>query len=429
MGIREAIASRADDHAGAPARLPPLAAHLARASGARSRTPDRRGAGPCRPRGAAARSRTAGWSCLHATRSCAPRSSASSTSHPPARRRASWPRTSPRCSAKWSGSSRRWRPPGGSRPRPLSGLAVGRVAGIAVHRMAKRFIVGQGPGEAVPALARLWRAGAAASVDLLGEATVTAAEADRYAARCDEALRTLAAAAAVAWNPTRARQHGRHPEGEPQREGERDDAARARRRAGAGRRRRRRTPARAAAHGPRGRRAPAHRHGVDGHARADHRARHRAAVRARVPRRPVRRHRPAGLPARRRRGAANACSTGPPTRSRQFTIRLVKGAYWEHETVEARQHGWIAAGVRGQGRQRPLVRAPDARCSTRGRVIARRSPRHNLRSTRPRARPSAPDTDLELQVLRGLGDDLQDALAGSACASARTARSAISWRA
>ncbi len=61
--------------------------------------------------------------------------------------------------------------------------------------MAQRFIVGQGPRDAVPALARLWRAGAAASVDLLGEATVTAAEADRYTARCDEALRTLAAAA------------------------------------------------------------------------------------------------------------------------------------------------------------------------------------------------------------------------------------------
>ena len=25
-----------------------------------------------------------------------------------------------------------------------------------------------------------------------------------------------------------------------------------------------------------------------------------------------------------------------------LTIRLVKGAYWEHETVEARQHGWSA---------------------------------------------------------------------------------------
>src|SRR3954452_22530965 len=88
----------------------------------------------------------------------------------------------------------------GASLRPASGVAVGSVAGIAVQRMAKRFIVGQGPGDAVPALARLWRAGAAASVDLLGEATVTAAEADHYAARCDEALRTLAAAAR-AWPP------------------------------------------------------------------------------------------------------------------------------------------------------------------------------------------------------------------------------------
>src|SRR4051812_45141644 len=70
--------------------------------------------------------------------------------------------------------------------------AVGTLAALAVQRMAKRFIVGAGPSDAVPALERLWRAGAAASVDLLGEATVTAAEADRYAQRCDEALRTLA---------------------------------------------------------------------------------------------------------------------------------------------------------------------------------------------------------------------------------------------
>src|ERR1700755_1822846 len=70
-------------------------------------------------------------------------------------------------------------PLGGAR-RPLAG----RLAGVAVHRMAQRFIVGQGPRYAAPALARLWRAGAAASVDLLGEATVTAAEADRYTARC-----------------------------------------------------------------------------------------------------------------------------------------------------------------------------------------------------------------------------------------------------
>ncbi|HEX6025145.1 MAG TPA: proline dehydrogenase family protein [Solirubrobacter sp.] len=84
--------------------------------------------------------------------------------------------------------------------RPMSSEAVGGVAGLAVHRMARRFIVGRRPEDAVPALARLWRAGAAASVDLLGEATVTAAEADRYARRCGEALRTLARATR-SWPP------------------------------------------------------------------------------------------------------------------------------------------------------------------------------------------------------------------------------------
>src|SRR3954454_14732034 len=56
--------------------------------------------------------------------------------------------------------------------RPATRGAVGGIANVAVQRMTKRFIVGEGPGDAVPALARLWSAGAAASVDLLGEATV-----------------------------------------------------------------------------------------------------------------------------------------------------------------------------------------------------------------------------------------------------------------
>ena len=39
-------------------------------------------------------------------------------------------------------------------------------------------------------LRELWKDGVASSVDLLGEATVTQAEAQRYAARCSEALET-----------------------------------------------------------------------------------------------------------------------------------------------------------------------------------------------------------------------------------------------
>ena len=81
---------------------------------------------------------------------------------------------------------------GAPRGRPVSGRArrPRRPAdGEALHRRrgARRTRSRRSRG--------LWASGAAASVDLLGEATVTAAEADRYARRCDEALRTLARAA------------------------------------------------------------------------------------------------------------------------------------------------------------------------------------------------------------------------------------------
>ena len=62
--------------------------------------------------------------------------------------------------------------------------------------MAHRFIVGETPEQALPTLARLWRGGVASSVDLLGEATVTHAEADRYAERCADAIDALADGAA-----------------------------------------------------------------------------------------------------------------------------------------------------------------------------------------------------------------------------------------
>src|SRR5919199_736841 len=49
------------------------------------------------------------------------------------------------------------------------------------------------PGRtALGVLKGLWKRGVATSVDLLGEATVTETEADRYAARCADALDTLA---------------------------------------------------------------------------------------------------------------------------------------------------------------------------------------------------------------------------------------------
>jgi RHH-type proline utilization regulon transcriptional repressor/proline dehydrogenase/delta 1-pyrroline-5-carboxylate dehydrogenase len=67
-------------------------------------------------------------------------------------------------------------------------------------RMAEQFIVGQTAAEAVDGLHRLWRSGSAATVDLLGEKTIVGEEAERYGARVDELIRSLAAASAH-WAP------------------------------------------------------------------------------------------------------------------------------------------------------------------------------------------------------------------------------------
>ena len=104
-------------------------------------------------------------------------------------------------------------------------------------------------------------------------------------------------------------------------------------------------------------------------------------------------------------------------RTRPLVVRLVKGAYWDHEVVEARQHGW-----------RPPVFEQKADCDrnfeelTRRLLDARPLVRvaigsHNLRSVSHaiayNRATGGHDADLELQVLRGLGDDLQHALAES----------------
>ncbi|MGZ4277652.1 MAG: proline dehydrogenase family protein, partial [Solirubrobacteraceae bacterium] len=96
-------------------------------------------------------------------------------------------------------------------------------------------------------------------------------------------------------------------------------------------------------------------------------------------------------------------------------VRLVKGAYWDHEVVDARQHGWTppvfevkAESDRNfEALTRELL---EARPNVRVAIAS-----HNLRSIAHAIAASralgAPDRDLELQVLRGLGDPLQHALA------------------
>ncbi len=73
--------------------------------------------------------------------------------------------------------------------RPVLSQAVRR----GVFAMAHRFIAGSTPEAAVPALRDLAREGVAYTVDLLGEATLSDAEADAYLARYTELLETLAA--------------------------------------------------------------------------------------------------------------------------------------------------------------------------------------------------------------------------------------------
>src|SRR4051794_24236174 len=73
--------------------------------------------------------------------------------------------------------------------------ALGAAAAAGVRRMAHRVIVGADPKAGLGGLRGPWKDGVASSVDLLGKATVTQAEAQRYADRCADALDTLAAAA------------------------------------------------------------------------------------------------------------------------------------------------------------------------------------------------------------------------------------------
>ena len=83
---------------------------------------------------------------------------------------------------------------------PFGKAVSASVARRNIARMAEQFIVGTTSAEAVEGLHRLWRTGSAFTVDLLGEKTVTEPEADRYAARVDELLTALVAATA-SWPP------------------------------------------------------------------------------------------------------------------------------------------------------------------------------------------------------------------------------------
>ncbi len=298
--------------------------------------------------------------------------------------------------------------------------ALGVAAAAGVRHMAHRFIVGEDPKAALGVLKDLWKDGVASSVDLLGEATVTQSEAQRYADRCADALDTIAAAAR-SW-PARPQLErdsaGPLPRANlsvkvsaltpllrpdaPER-GKRDAADRLR-------------PLlrRAAERG-------AHLH-IDMESMDSRDAilelilellaepEFREAPSAGMVLQGYLRDSPETLDT-----ILDWVGGAGAQRAHPLTIRLVKGAYWDHELVQASQHGWSPPVFERKADtdanfERLTRRLLDARPKVRPAIAS-----HNLRSVAHAIAYSrltgGEDADLELQVLRGLGDPLQAAIA------------------
>jgi proline dehydrogenase len=296
--------------------------------------------------------------------------------------------------------------------------AVGRLSAAAVRQLGQRFIAGESAKDAAPLLRALWSRSIAASVDLLGEATLSHHEADRYTARCDEALVQLS----------------RDTRGWPDRPRLEHDSA--------GQIPRVNLSVKVTALTPMIREA-APELGV-----ADAAERLRALLRRA---RDLGAHLHVDIESIASREAImqlvlellaeEEFRAGPSAgivlqaylvdsdevlehvldwarrteRASPLTIRLVKGAYWDHEVVEAAQRGWrppvFASKVETDRHfERLARRLLDARPLVRVAVAS-----HNLRSIAHaiayHRRSGAPDGDVELQVLRGLGDDLHHAIA------------------
>jgi proline dehydrogenase len=296
--------------------------------------------------------------------------------------------------------------------------ALGAAAAGGVRHMAHRFIVGESPRKALGVLGELWEGGAASSVDLLGEATVTEREADHYAQRCAEALDTIAEAA-PRWPDRPALESDSlgplpranlsvkvsaltpHLRPDAPHLG-RDDAARRMR--------------------PllqRARDLGAHLH-IDMES-LDSLETTMDLIFELLDEDEFREGPSAGLVLQaylrespdqldRILAWAAASARRPP-----LVVRLVKGAYWDHEIVEARQHGWQAPVFEvkadcDRNFEELTRRLLDARPDLRVAIGS-----HNLRSVAHaiayNRHSGGEDRDVELQVLRGLGDELGHALA------------------
>jgi proline dehydrogenase len=317
----------------------------------------------------------------------------------------------------------------GERPPPIEAAmrmsgtragraALGAAAAAGVRHMAHRFIVGETPKAAVRAIRQLWEGGAGVSLDLLGEATVTQAEADRYAARCMDALETLAEAA-PRW-PARpaleadslgplprvnlsVKVSALSPLLRPEApDVGRDDAAR------------RMWPLLV-----RAKELGAHLH-IDMESVDTLEATLDLVVEmldepdlrdgpsTGVVMQAYLRESPDQL--ERVIDWARANDGRPP-----LVVRLVKGAYWDHEVVDARQHGWTPPVFEEKADSDRNFEALTLRLLEAWPHVRPAIASHNLRSVAHAVAANRAagreDRDLELQVLRGLGDDLAAALA------------------
>ena len=101
-------------------------------------------------------------------------------------------------------------------------------------------------------------------------------------------------------------------------------------------------------------------------------------------------------------------------RGRPLTIRLVKGAYWDQELVEAKEAGWEVPVYEGRAACDRNFEDLSRRLLLRADLVRPAIASHNIRSVAhaiAAAEAFGAADVLELQVLRGLGDDLQSALA------------------
>jgi RHH-type proline utilization regulon transcriptional repressor/proline dehydrogenase/delta 1-pyrroline-5-carboxylate dehydrogenase len=302
--------------------------------------------------------------------------------------------------------------------RPALSKSTGLLARTGVRQMAARFIAGADPASALPEIRKLWQRNVAATIDLLGEATVAEAEADIYVDRCENTLRVLSEQAG-SW-PDRPHleqdRHGYLPRVNlsvklsamtP------DSRAESPQRGADGARERFRRLLRTA------RDLEAHLH-IDMES-LDFRETVTQLVFETLSEPEFKEGPSVGMVLQ---GYLTDSQEelerwiewqAGSERSTPLTIRLVKGAYWDHEVAEAAQLGWpvpvfterSACDRNFEALTLRLLRSTDLVRP----VIAS----HNLRSIAHAIAAAeafhGTHSVVEFQVLRGLGDDIQNALA------------------